>query len=326
MSEIKARPVPIARPKVPLVRPAPRLGLASIQAVAFEGDGKTDAAWAIVFESPEGDYTTLATGLTLAGKKRTQSEVTGEAYGHSIKQLALLDAFEELLRQRDSLNVHTLSVHCPDPDVADGLTASLGHQSSTLVGTKGRFSSEYGWGKAWEAWPRAYDAAAALALEETLKNPLKGASDGSLHPKTKGAGAGWVLADGRCGAALVDTTQILAAELRGALDLMSSVDKHQAIDIEIDSRDALNLIKKILKVGAVEATMDLSGLVNTIGRKIEEVAKDRHINLTWVRGHSGKVLNEAADDLALTACRLNRNLASKEDLTRTLGRVQEDVI
>lgn len=328
MSEVKARPMPIKRLSVPVVQEAPRLGLASIQAVAYEGENSTDATWAVVFESPEGEFITLSTGYT-KGAKRSTAALAGERYGEKIKKVALLDAFSSLLSQREALNVSTVSVHCPDAQVVDELKSfikSAGLHTSVVIGVKERFSSEFRWGRAWEAWPRAYKAAAELALTETLKKPLEGATDGSLNPHAKGAGSGWVLADGRCGASLVDKTEVLAAELNGIRDLLSVVDKHQAVRIKIDSREAIRVTRDILTKGAHEATKNLSGIVNTIGHDIQDLAEGLHIELQWVRGHNGDPLNEAADQLALAASRHHRGLLNRTELNQVVDRVRNEIV
>lgn len=321
MTEVIARPKPVMRPQKPLTHAAPRLGLASIQAVAFEGNGTTNAAWAVVVESPNGEYSTLATGLS-AGVKRTTPATNGDEYGRAAKRVGLLDAFETLLKHRQGLEIDTLAIHCPDLEVVENLKAILGTQPSTLIGGGREFTNEFRWGKIWEAYRIAYEAAAALALSETKKSPLLGATDGSLHPFNKGAGAGWVLADGRAGASRVDTTEVLVAELSGIRDLIKGLEEHQAVVIEIDSREALKVARNIISTGAHEATKTLSGIVNALGHEIEDLAKGHHIELKWVRGHSGNKLNELADQLALAASRRNRGLISNEDLNQVINRVK----
>lgn len=334
MSKIMARPRPLKPLERPTVHAAPRLGLASIQAVPFEGNGTTDAAWAVVYESPEGDYSTLGTGLT-KGAKRTAPAKVGDEYGQDSVRLALFDAFLKIHELREGLGIETLMVHCPDVKLAQELTATLKDQSRITIGAKGSFTSEFRHGNAWKAWPMAYDAAAARALEETKKNPIDAASDGSIHPFMKGAGAGWLLADGRCGVNLVDTTEILGAELSGIKSVIAAVDKHQAVRIHVDSIEAINVTNSIFEDGNTVATKNKGGIVHNIGEDIEKLAKGKTIELVWVKGHDDEAgaagnknskFNDAADSLAKAASRHNRGDIDQKQLGHVVLRVREELV
>lgn len=321
------RPVP--RPSGALkVKPVstPRIGLASLQTAPFEGDGTTDAAWAVSVELPDGKLRLLADGVTRGGARVVPAEV-GEEYGRKAKRGALVDAFAALAAQRSIFDVDTLVVHCPDPEVAEKLTSLVGVNRSLVIGTGRDFASQYRWDRAWEAGQMAYARAAEIGKAETSERPLRGATDGSLHPHNKGAGSGWVLADGRAGAEVLESHEVLLAELTAIRELLSAVDIHQALVIEIDSREALKVVKNIASIGATKATQTRTGLVNAVAHDIETLLKDRdNVEFTWVRGHSGNKLNELADQLAVAAGRVARSLMTTENLEAVVKRVSDEAI
>lgn len=135
------------------------------------------------------------------------------------------------------------------------------------------------------------------AVDRLCTKPMVVATDASRARRSRRAGIAAVTQDARFITRLVDTSDVLHAELE-AIELGAGHFRAvRPVVVVSDSQNAVRLVNRYLETGTCPEVRN-SRISRTL-KRIHLIATERDVEVRWVRGHSGDPLNEAADRLAV---------------------------
>lgn len=162
-------------------------------------------------------------------------------------------------------------------------------------------------------------------LESTGVTHLHVATDGSVQRGRRGAGAGWVDSWGRFGYDLVDTREIVVAEVVAIANALTDMPRGVTkVTVRVDSRDAIAIAQQALEHGSTSGPVRIPAKAHHAATKIHEVGKKIPVDIDWVRGHSGDLMNETADRLAVMVRRTCQAGLQVETAEEVAARIMGD--